>query len=424
MKLDFPYGKGVLSYDFEEKGLSVLSSPIGGYAPEAGAEELIRRAMAAPVGSPVLSELAKGKKKITIIISDHTRPVPSRLILPPMLREIWKGSPEAEITLLVATGCHRGTTAEELRDKCGDEIVDSVRIVVHDCDDRDNMVYLGPLPSGGRCEVHRLAAEADLLLAEGFIEPHFFAGFSGGRKSVLPGVASRATVLANHCSAFIQDPRSRTGVLDGNPIHRDMLWAAEKAGLAYIVNVVLNEDKKVIYAVAGNVKEAHEKGAAFLSSLCRVKSPRADLAISTNGGYPLDQNLYQSVKGMTAAESAVREGGVILMLCSAADGIGGKHFYEQMALPDPEKTLAEFLSRGPEQTEPDQWMTQIFLRILKKARVILVSEVEDEVVRSMHMIPAHSLEEGLKMAKEILGTPSPSIAAIPDGVSVIVEEER
>ncbi len=420
--ITFPYGKGTMTHTFGEELVGVLTPPLHRYCPEAGEAELIERAMENPIGSPRLCELAKGKQNIVILASDHTRPVPSKLILPPMLKEIRAGNPDANVTVLIATGCHRGTTEQELTDKLGAEVMEQVTVCVHDCDDRSRLISLGKLPSGGECEVNSLACEADLLIAEGFIEPHFFAGFSGGRKSVLPGIAGRASVLANHCSEFIDDPNCRTGVLENNPIHRDMLWAAEKANLRYIVNVVLNEKKEVIYAVAGDAAAAHKKGTDFLSSLCEVKAEAADVVITTNGGYPLDQNVYQAVKGMTAAEAAVKKDGVIVMLAAANDGIGGDAFYHQLAdEEDIEKTMAVFLARGREETVPDQWQTQILLRVLMRARVILVSEMPDETVKKMHMIPAHSVEEALTLAKKLLGREDVSIAAIPDGVSVIVK---
>lgn len=422
-EIAFPYGKKKINYSFGEELVGVLTSSIEEYVPEAGERELVRRAMENPVGSPRLAELAKGKKKIVVIASDHTRPVPSKIIMPEILREIREGSPEAEITILIATGCHRFTTEEELVAKFGKEIVDRERIVVHDCDRREELVCLGTLPSGGICEVNRLAPEAELLVAEGFIEPHFFAGFSGGRKSVLPGIAGRDTVMANHCSEFIAHEKASTGVLEGNPIHADMLWAAEKAGLAYIVNVVLNGEKEVIYAVAGDTVKAHEKGTAFLSSLCGAERIPADVVISTNGGYPLDQNMYQAVKGMTAAEATVKEGGVIIMMAASGDGIGGEHFYSQLAEEkEIDKTMALFLSRGRNETVPDQWQTQILLRILLKHPVIYLSEMPDETVREMHMIPAHSLSEAMAKAKELLGKDAVTVTAIPDGVSVMVKD--
>ena len=420
--VNFPYGKDYISYNFKNENYQgELVSSLHGYTPKADGETLVREAMSSPIGSRRLSELAYGKKTAVIIASDHTRPVPSKVIIPPMLEELRQGQPDIDITILIATGCHRETTREELVSKFGEEIVNNERIVIHDCTDEENMVHIGTLPSGGALKINRLAAECDLLVAEGFIEPHFFAGFSGGRKSVLPGIASRETVLANHCSEFIDSAKARTGILEGNPIHKDMLWAAKKAGLAYIVNVVIDETKKAIYAVAGDVEAAHLRGCEFLSELCKVKPRYADIVISTNGGYPLDQNIYQSVKGMTAAEATVNGGGVIIMLSRANDGHGGEQFYRQLAKSeDISATMREFLSRGRSETLPDQWQTQILLRILTKASVVYVSDAPNEMIRKMHMHPARSIDEALKIAKKILGKENPTVTAIPDGIAVMV----
>ena len=420
----FHYGKGKIVHGFDDNELiGVLESSINEYNPEFDGAELVERAMNDPVGTESLCELAKGKNKVVIIASDHTRPVPSKLIIPPMLREIRKGNPDADVTILIATGCHRGTTKDELISKFGEDIVNKEKIYIHDCDERDNLVNIGSLPSGSPCEINKIAIEADLLVAEGFIEPHFFAGFSGGRKSVLPGVAGRSTVLGNHCSEFIAHPCARTGVLDGNPLHEDMLWAAKKAKLAYIVNVVLNAEKEVIYAVAGSVDEAHKAGTAFLNDLCRVDAIPADIVISTNGGYPLDQNVYQAVKGMTAAEATVKDGGIIIMLARSNDGIGGDHFYHQLAdEPNIDKTMALFMSRDRGETVPDQWQTQVMLRVLKRATVIYVSEMDDKTISKMHMIPAKDIPDALEKARSILKKEDLGIVAIPDGISVIVRK--
>lgn len=421
-QVSFPYGKTKLSHSFDDHELiGVLTSSIEAYKPASSGIELVRAAMEHPIGSPTLRELAQNKQKVVIIAGDHTRPVPSKVIIPFMLEEIRMGNPDADITILIATGCHRGTTKEELIAKFGEDTVANETILVHDCDEREKLIRIGTLPSGGECEINALARHADLLVAEGFIEPHFFAGFSGGRKSVLPGVAGRETVLANHCSEFIDNENSRTGILANNPIHKDMLWAAKEAGLAYIVNVVLNTEKEVIYAVAGDPEQAHAAGTAFLSSLCAVPAAEADVVISTNGGYPLDQNVYQAVKGMTAAEATVKKGGVIIMLAASDDGIGGDHFYHQLAdEADIHRTMDIFLKRGRGETEPDQWQTQILLRILMHASVIYISEIPDDLVRRMHMIPAHSIAEAIECAKRLLGKEDIRITAIPDGVSVMV----
>ena len=418
----FPYGKTKIAHQFRDDELvAVLTSQIEEYTPEADPKTLVQNALRNPVDSLPLKELAKGKNKIVIIASDHTRPVPSKVIMPYMLAEIREGNPNAEITILIATGCHRGTTKEELIAKFGEEIVEKENIYIHDCLENEKLVNIGTLPSGGVCEINSIAAEADLLVSEGFIEPHFFAGFSGGRKSVLPGIAGRDTVLANHCSEFIANPNARTGILKDNPIHADMQWAAKQAKLTFIVNVVLNAEKEVIYAVAGDLEAAHKKGTDFLFSLCGAKAVDADIVISTNGGYPLDQNVYQAVKGMTAAEATVRESGVIIMLASSSDGHGGEHFYHLLA--DEEniaKQMENFLSHGRNETVPDQWQAQILLRILMKATVIYVSDQTDEFIEKLHMIPAHSIDEAIGIAKKVLGKEDVKIAAIPDGVAVMV----
>ena len=419
----FPYGKEHIEYSFGNELIGVLESGINEYNPQKSGEELVRMAMESPVGSPKLCELARDKKNVVIIASDHTRPVPSKVIIPKMLAEIRQGAPECKITILIATGCHRGTTKDELVAKFGEEIVANENIYIHDCDESDMLVNIGTLPSGGECVINKIAYEADLLVSEGFIEPHFFAGFSGGRKSVLPGVCARKTVLANHCAEFIDNENCRTGILENNPMHNDMLWAAKKAKLAYIVNVVLNDKKEVIFATAGECEAAHKNGTDFLRAHCGVRAREADVVITTNGGYPLDQNVYQAVKGMTAGEATVKKGGVIIMLAKSNDGIGGDHFYHQLCdEPDINKTMALFLSRGRGETVPDQWQTQVLLRVLLHARVIYISEMADDLVEKMHLIPAHSIDEALDKARTLLGKDDITITAIPDGVSVIVEK--
>lgn len=424
-EVKFPYGRETLSLNIpDDRYAGTLVSRMHDYVAPKRPEELVKDAMTDPIGTPRLSVMAEGRKKVVLIASDHTRPVPSKCIVPQMLAEIREGNPDADITILISTGCHRETTKEELVNKFGPEIVANEKIVIHDCDDAANLVCLGRLPSGGELIINRLAAEADLLVAEGFIEPHFFAGFSGGRKSILPGIASRKTVIYNHNGQFIDSPRARTGIVDGNPIHNDMLYAARAARLAYVVNVVINADKQAIFAVAGDVDLAHRVGREFLASQCQVPVTPSDIVITTNGGYPLDQNIYQAVKGMTAAEATVREGGVIIMLARSNDGHGGRVFYETFRdEKNLQRMMKKFVETPPDETIIDQWESQIFARILMRATVVYVSDAPDDMVTDMHMIPAHSLEEALRKADEILaarGVVNGSVLAIPDGVSVMV----
>jgi nickel-dependent lactate racemase len=346
--------------------------------------------------------------------------VPSRIITPLLLSEIRAGSPAADITILIATGCHRGMAKEELTAKFGPEIMKNEKIVVHDCDAPD-LVYFGKLPSGGALVLNKLAAEADLLVAEGFIEPHFFAGFSGGRKSVLPGIAGRKTVLYNHNAEFIAHPKARAGITDGNPVHIDMLYAARAVKLAFICNVVINMNKEIIYAAAGEAELAHAAGCEFLLRQCRVENAVSDIAVAGNGGYPPDQNIYQAVKGMSAAEAAVKPGGVIIMLAKSEEGHGAPEFYKTVSeAKDLDLMLEEFFKTPKDETRIDQWESQIFARILKHASVVYISEAPDDMIRDMHMIPAHSIKEAMDIAEEKLNNPNASITAIPDGIGVIV----
>jgi nickel-dependent lactate racemase len=419
--IKFPYGTEQIEYDIPAARFKAeLVSQMHHYKPEYSQDELVKQALENPIATPRLSVMAEGKKNIVVICSDHTRPVPSKVIIPAMLAEIRKGSPDAKITLLVSTGCHRLTTAEELERKFGSAIMQAEKIVVHDCDNSE-MVNIGRLPSGGTMIVNKMVMDADLVCAEGFIEPHFFAGFSGGRKSIFPGVASRRTVTYNHNAEFVAHPRARTGILEGNPIHNDMLYAARIARLLFICNVVINSEKEVIFAVAGDLDKAHIAGTAFLAERCQVKAVQADIAISTNGGYPLDQNIYQAVKGMTAAEATVKKDGVIVMLAKSNDGHGGEMFHKTFKEEkDLDRMLKNFLATPKEETIIDQWQSQIFARVLQHAKVIYVSEAPDEMVRDLHMTPAKTLAEAVKMAEAHLNNPNATITAIPDGIAVMV----
>lgn len=424
MKIKLPYGKSYQEAEISDQRIkAILESSLEEYNPSDDQLTIVKKAMENPIESKRLKDLAIGKKKVVILISDHTRPVPSKYILPLMLDEIRQGNPDADITLLVATGCHRGTTKEELIGKLGEEIYRNEKIYIHDCDDSSMLVTLKEkLPSGGDIVVNKIAAEADLLVAEGFIEPHFFAGYSGGRKSVFPGCCSRKTVMYNHNAEFIDSDYSRTGNLLNNPIHKDMVAAARALNLLYIVNVVINSDKEVIHAVAGDLEKAHEAGTEWLKGKAGVDKQLADIAITSNGGYPLDQNIYQAVKSMTAAEATVREGGVIIVSAESSDGTGGDSFYKAFANePDIQKLYQSFLDTPKEETIADQWESQILCRVLLKTKaVIYISDVDEKIVETFHMIPAKTLDEAMEKADQLMGKDS-TVTVIPNGISVFVK---
>ena len=256
--IQIPYYTSTLDLHVEEKNLlQVVTAKMHEYDPGKSEVELIREALEHPIGTPRLRELAKGKHKVVLVTSDHTRAVPSKLTLPILLEEIRSGNPDADITILIATGLHRPTTEEEQRRMFGDAIVDHEKIAINNAFDPTQFTHVCTLPSGADFNVNKLATECDLLITEGFIEPHFFAGFSGGRKSILPGICSQETVNENHSYKAISSPYANTGVLEHNPIHEDMVCAARAVNVQFIFNVALNGEKKVIAAWAGDLEQAH-----------------------------------------------------------------------------------------------------------------------------------------------------------------------
>ncbi len=424
MAITIPFGKTGMPLHTDLSKVEILKSHVGELKATDTEDGLVLSAMAHPIDSPRLRDLASGKKTCTIIISDHTRPVPSKHILPAMLAELREGNPKIDITLLVATGFHRPSTDQELKDKLGPEIFGREKIVIHNSRDASTNVQVGMLPSGAKCVIDKTAVQADLLVAEGFIEPHFFAGFSGGRKSVLPGICDQVTVLGNHCSKFIDSRYARTGVLDGNPLHKDMLAAAQLAKLAYIVNVIIDENKHVVAAFAGNPVTAHRQGCDLLLKYCQVQpKKRGDIVISSNGGYPLDQNIYQSVKGLTAAEAAAAPGGILIMVSSCDDGHGGESFYHALRDCASTKQLeADILATPQDKTKPDQWEFQILCRVLNQHHVIYVTNpAQKKTIEEMKMAWAPDVDTALQEARRIKGQDA-HLVIIPNGISVMVRE--
>lgn len=421
-KVSFLYGEGTLTLEVPDD-TPVLTSKIDELKSAQSGSDIVREAMAHPIDSPSLRELATGKPDCTIIISDHTRPVPSQDILPAMIDELRQGNPDIDIILLVATGFHRPTNTKELQKKLGPELYEEFKekIVIHDAHNPECNVKIGVLPSGPDCIIDKLAANASLLVAEGFIEAHFFAGFSGGRKSVLPGVADAITVMGNHCGKFIASPHARTGILQNNPIHEDMIAAAKMAKLAFICNVVIDEEQKTVAAFAGNFETAHYRGTEFLAKYCAVKPAPADIVITTNGGYPLDQNAYQCPKGMTAAEASINPDGVIIMLATCIDGHGGQSYYDSIKnAATADEFFQQCLNRPQTETLPDQWCAQIWCRILRKYTVLFVAdESQRQLIEDLKARYFPTLEEAYAEARKIKGE-NASLTCIPNGISVIV----
>ena len=422
--IPIPYYTSTLNLHVDEENLkAVLTAKMHGFHAEKSQEQLVLDALEHPVGSPRLREPAKDKQKIVIVTSDHTRAVPSKITLPLLLKEIRSGNPQADITILIATGLHRPTTEEEQRRMFGDEIVGHEKIAINNAFDPEQFVELCTLPSGAVFQVNKLAAQCDLLVTEGFVEPHFFAGFSGGRKSILPGVCSERTVNENHSYKAVSHPRSNSGMLKDNPIHADMLCAAKAVNVQFIFNVALDGEKKIVAAWAGDLEKAHEAGVAFIRQWSQCPVVTGDIVVTSNGGYPLDQNLYQSPKAMATAEACAGEDGVIIMCCSCCDGMGGAHFGEILQRGTPDE-IDRYLSKiPPQKTIPEQWCAQVCVRVLRRHQVILVTTFLDhDEVRRANMIPASTPDEALEIAYRLKGEHA-SVVVIPDGVSVLTVNE-
>ena len=384
-------------------------------------KEIIRVSLENPIGSAKLCELAKGKKRAVIITSDHTRAVPSALTLPLLLEELRYGNPEIEVTIIIATGLHRPTTESEMRGMFGDHIVNTESIIVNDAYRDEDFAYISKLPSGAEFSVNKAALDCDLLIAEGFIEPHFFAGFSGGRKSVLPGICSKETINENHSFGAIAHANAISGVIDSNPIHIDMVDAAKKVNLQFILNVALNSDKKVVAAFSGDMEKAHEKGVEFVRNHCECEAVKGDIVVTGNGGYPLDQNLYQSVKAVSTAERCAKTDAVIVMCCSCADGVGGEDFLRLMTGGSPGEMMTKLSDIPPKKTIPEQWNAQVYFKTLMGHKVILVSDfLKPDIIEKANLIPAKSLDEAMDKAYSIRGASS-EVVVIPDGVAVIIK---
>jgi nickel-dependent lactate racemase len=354
----------------------------------------VREALRAPIAAPPLRECARATDTVGIIFSDITRPTPNALLLPRIRAEL-DHVPDARIILFNATGTHRANTDAELRTMLGDEVVERYHIVQHDAMDDDSHAYLGTTASGNAIHIERAFLQCDVRILTGFIEPHFFAGFSGGGKAVMPGLAALETVQRNHNARNMDDPRARWGVTHGNPVWEEVREAAAMAAPTFLLNVTLNRDKQVTGVFAGDWRQAHTQGCAFVrkTAMVPVDAP-FDIVISTNSGYPLDLNLYQSVKGMSAAAQVVKPGGSIIMAADCWDGIpSGSAYGQLLAGASNFESLLNGI-RAPGFTHPEMWQAQIHALIGQQADLYFFSHnLTAAQLRGALLTPCASIEE-------------------------------
>lgn len=420
MEVRLPYGKGYIKVVLPDNaGVFEAADPKSIGSPE----EAVRQALSKPVGNRPIAGIIRSKAEIDsvcIIVSDHTRAVPNRIILPLLLEEIRKaGIPSERITILIASGMHRPTSRQEKIELMGEEIADRYRIVDHDAHSPEGLLKL--TRNGKEFFVNRIYAEADLKILTGLIEPHFMAGFSGGRKSICPGIAGMETIRYFHSPALLESPYASTGTLDKNPCHSFASEVAEAAGADFICNVTLNKNKEITGVFAGDLKDAHAAGVEHCrrESLFHAERP-FDVVVTTNGGYPLDRDLYQTVKGLVSAADIVAEGGEIICAAECVDGIGSGNFRELLfGMESPEGFIKKISEPGF--FVPDQWEVEELIKVLKKAKIRIYSGgLTDGEIRKSHMTPVRDISGAVRDSLERCGKDA-SVAVIPSGPYTMVK---
>jgi len=412
-EFELPYGLSTVKVSVPERNLAFVLKPghVPGLPDEADA---VRTALRNPLGQKPLAEGVRPGDSVVVIVTDNTRACPDDRLLPPILQELERVVSKEQITIIVALGLHAPLNEGQLRELLGDEIVSGYKVVNHD---PDGVVNIGVTSRGTPVDINPLVVNADFRVSTGFIEPHFFAGFSGGRKSIAPGVFGLNSAYVNHGYSMIEHPLARAGVLKGNPIHEDMVEQARMAKLDFVVNVLLNARKEITRVFAGDLVEAHEAGCEAARAVVgnRVEH-RVDITITTNSGAPLDLDLYQTVKGMDVASLVTRDGGVVIVASSCSDGVGPQSFVDlHQSCGGPIDVLQKIRREEPIGV---QWQNQILARIQMRNHVMLRSELDDAVVSSMQLEPVHDLTTAVAAALQRLG-PRAEIGVIPDGPLVL-----
>ena len=412
MKIELSYGNSGLSVELPADVDVIRPRHTAGLPDEAAA---IRAALANPTGAAPLVAQVKPGDRVVVAHSDITRATPNQRLLPVILAELEAaGVRREDITLLNALGTHRQQTPAELRAMLGDFVVDHYRCLQHDAYNDAGLVSLGETSFGHPVRLNRRLLEADFKILTGFIEPHFFAGFSGGPKGVLPALAGAESVLTNHGYAMIGDPRATWGVCEGNPLWEEMREMALKVSPSFLVNVTLNVEKQITGVFAGDVLAAHRLGREFVREHAMVRVPQAyDVILTTNSGYPLDQNLYQTVKGMSAASQVIRPGGAIIMAAACADGLPDHGLYAQLLAEagSPDAILAMLAQPG--YCAQDQWQVQVQATIQKKADVYVYSDgLSEAQIRRALFHPCRDIPATLQALIQKHG---PRVCVLPDG---------
>ncbi|MFG1685258.1 nickel-dependent lactate racemase [Nonomuraea sp. NPDC049269] len=418
MKVRLAYGESGLDIDVDPAVTTVVEPVHHDAAPDQMA--MLVRALREPVSGPPLRERVRPGQTVAISACDGTRPQPRQLMIPAILAELDGIVDLDDVVVLVATGTHRGNSATELRQMFGDDVVDSVRVVNHDARDPGRLTWLGTHGDGVPVWLNREWVEADVRITTGFVEPHFFAGFSGGPKLVAPGLAALETVLVLHDASRIGNPRATWGITHGNPVHDDVRAIAAATGVTFACDVILNRDKDIVAAFGGDLLPMHAAATATAKRMAMRPVPEPfDVVVTTNSGFPLDQNLYQAVKGMSAAYQVVRPGGTVICAAECRDGFPDHGSYREVlaSAPSPRALLNEIQARAG--TVPDQWQVQIQARIQCGSRVIMhTSYLSDADLATAHLEQTGDVSTALAAALAAAG-PGARACVLPEGPQTI-----
>ena len=418
MKIKLAYGKNGLEIDLPDDAcVTVVEPRYVDALPDI--EAALRAALRQPIGTPRLRELVRPTDKVGIVFSDLTRPTPNHLLLPALRREL-AHLPDGQIVFFNSTGTHRLNTEDELRGMLGGEIVGRHRIVQNDASDRAAHEFVGTTSGGADVWIQREFVECDFHILTGFIEPHLFAGFSGGGKAVMPGLALLDTVLHNHSAVNIDSPKARWGITHGNPLWEEVREAALMVPGNFLLNVTLNRDQQITGVFAGEIDAAHAQGCAFVRDSAMVGMPEPfDIVIGSNSGYPLDLNLYQSVKGMSAAAQLVKEGGSIIIAADCWDGIPDHSDYARLLREAGDLSSLLRRIRSPGFRAQDMWQAQIQALIQTRSDVFFYSHnLSDEQMRIAHLNPCRSIEATVEALRLRYGREA-CICVLPQGPQTI-----
>lgn len=419
MRIKLAYGKEGLWVDLPDERVTIVEPKFVPGLPDETAA--LRDALRKPIASPPLRELVKPGGSVVVVFPDLTRPMPNDRVLPVLLAELEDaGIASEDITLLNALGTHRPNTGEELASMLGRRVHENYRVIQHDAFDQSGLTYLGETRLGHEVWSNRTYLQAEVRILTGFIEPHLFAGFSGGPKAVLPGLAGERTVLGNHDYGMIAHPKATWGVTQGNPVWEEMAEVAARTEPAFLLNVTLNKHRQITGIFAGDIWQAHAAGAAFARETAMVPLPASfDVVVTTNSGYPLDLNLYQAVKGMSAAAQVVKTGGSIIAAAECWDGVPDHGQYKKLLhMADSPQALLEMIS-APGFLLQDQWEAQIQAQIQLKAEVYVKnSYLNDQELRQALFLPCQSIEETLAELLEKYG-PEATVCVLPEGPQTI-----